>query len=87
MRDRRVPLSGLMMVLFLTQLLLPVVSAFSANPPVEIETSNDLELLHRWGMEPSGELENGWYNPSQGAGTIDLLHRQATLTPTSNWLK
>ena len=85
MRDRRVPLSGLMMVLFLTQLLLPVVSAFSANPPVEIETSNDLELLHRWGMEPSGELENGWYNPSQGAGTIDLLHRQATLTPTSNW--
>ena len=86
MRDRRVPLSGLMMVLFLTQLLLPVVSAFSANPPVEIETSNDLELLHRWGMEPSGELENGWYTLAKVLNNR-LVYRQATLTPTSNGLK
>ena len=85
MGDNRTAVSGFLMVLFLTQLLLPIVAAQSASPDVVVETSNDLALLERWGMEPSGAPENGWYDPSEGVGSINLLYRDATLTATEDW--
>ena len=54
-------------------------------PAIEVNTDAELDLLSQVGIVPTKEHAQGWYDPSEGVGTIDLLYRQATITPLEDW--
>ena len=62
---------------FIVLLLLQIISPFgmenaSATPQTDISTNVDLNLLNNIGINPTGEIKNGWVEPSQALSQIDL---------------
>ena len=76
--------STFLVFLMLAQLAAPIALA-QPSPDVKVETNADLDLLSQLGISPNMELASGWYDSDLGAGTVDLLHRDATVTPIENW--
>ena len=79
-----VRVSTFLVCLMLAQLASPFALA-QTSPDVKVETNADLDLLSQLGISPNMELASGWYDSDLGAGTVDLLHRDATVTPIENW--
>ena len=79
-----VRVSTFLVCLMLAQLAAPIAFA-QPSPDVKVETNADLDLLSQLGISPNMELASGWYDSDLGAGTVDLLHRDATVTPIENW--
>ncbi len=79
-----VRVSTFLVCLMLAQLAAPIAFA-QPSPDVKVETNADLDLLSQLGISPNMKLASGWYDSDLGAGTVDLLHRDATVTPIENW--
>ena len=79
-----VRVSTFLVCLMLAQLGAPIAFA-QPSPDVKVETNADLDLLSQLGISPNMELASGWYDSDLGAGTVDLLHRDATVTPIEKW--
>lgn len=72
--------------LMLIQVLAPVTFIGSAETPSHsVDTTVDLDLLSTVDLQPSGDLANGWFDPSEGAGAIDLIYRDASVIPVQEW--
>ena len=72
--------------LMLIQVLAPVTFASpTSTPGISIDTDVDLELFNTVGISPSGELENGWFNPDEGVGEINLLFRDMGVIAVDDW--
>jgi hypothetical protein len=70
----------------LIQVLAPVTFASpTSTPGISIDTDVDLELFNTVGISPSGELENGWFNPDEGVGEINLLFRDMGVIAVDDW--
>tara|TARA_Y100000589_G_C27198887_1_gene648405 strand:+ start:9089 stop:14668 length:5580 start_codon:yes stop_codon:yes gene_type:complete len=54
-------------------------------PTIDVNTDAELDLLAQVGILPTKEHAQGWYDPAEGIGSIDLLYRQATITPLEDW--
>ena len=80
----RTRVSTFLVCLMLAQLATPLAMS-QPLPSIEIRTDADLELLSEVGIVPSKEHAQGWYEPSEGVGTVDLLYRHATVTPLQDW--
>ena len=75
---------------FIVLLLLQIISPFgmvnaSATPQTDISTNVDLNLLNDIGINPTGEIKNGWIEPSQAVSQIDLHYRDANVIAIENW--
>ena len=81
-RVRAIIFSALMLI----QVLAPITYA---APPLEaemaIETEVDLDLLSAIGLAPSGDMANGWFNPTDGIGEINLLYRDMGVIAVEDW--
>jgi hypothetical protein len=74
-------------VLMMMQVFSPIASAnIPTNPQSIISTSVDLELMEKIGLKASGELENGWFDPEDSSGEIDLLFRQSSVVGLEHWV-
>jgi hypothetical protein len=72
--------------LMLIQVLAPVTFIGSAETPGHsVDTTVDLDLLSTVDLHPSGDLAHGWFDPSEGAGTINLIYRDASVIPVQEW--
>ena len=72
--------------LMLIQVLAPITYASApTGPQVVVETDVDLDLFSTVGLSPSGELENGWFNPEEGVGEINLLFRDMGVVAVGDW--
>lgn len=80
----RARVSTFLVCLMLAQLATPFAMS-QPLPTIEVNTDAELDLLAQVGILPTKEHAQGWYEPSEGIGTIDLLYRQATITPLENW--
>jgi hypothetical protein len=70
----------------LIQVLAPVTFIGSAETPGHsVDTTVDLDLLSTVDLHPSGDLAHGWFDPSEGAGTINLIYRDASVIPVQEW--
>ena len=76
--------STFLVCLMLAQLAAPLATS-QTLPAIDVNTDADLDLLAQVGIQPSKEHAQGWYDPAEGLGTIDLLYRQATITPLEDW--
>jgi len=73
-------------LLMLIQVLAPITYANApTGPQVVVETDVDLDLFSTVGLLPSGELENGWFNPEEGVGEINLLFRDMGVIAVDDW--
>ena len=75
----RARVSTFLVCLMLAQLATPFAMS-QPLPTIEVNTDAELDLLAQIGILPTKEHSQGWYDPSEGIGTIDLLYRQATIT-------
>ena len=80
----RARVSTFLVCLMLAQLATPFAMS-QPLPAIEVHTDAELDLLSQVGIVPTKEHAQGWYDPSEGVGTIDLLYRQATITPLEDW--
>ena len=80
----RARVSTFLVCLMLAQLATPFAMS-QPLPAIEVNTDAELDLLSQVGIVPTKEHAQGWYDPSEGVGTIDLLYRQATITPLEDW--
>ncbi|MDP6224069.1 MAG: S8 family serine peptidase [Candidatus Poseidoniaceae archaeon] len=80
----RARVSTFLVCLMLAQLATPFAMS-QPLPAIEVNTDAELDLLSQVGIIPTKEHAQGWYDPSEGVGTIDLLYRQATITPLEDW--
>ena len=87
MATRRMRVSMFLVAIMLTQLIAPLASSNSSQPVIEIKTDAELKLLSKLGIYPTKSHAEGWYNSEEGAGTIGLLYRDATVTPVEDWPK
>ena len=72
--------------LMLIQVLAPITyAAPSSTPDIILETKVDLGLLSTVEIAPSGELANGWFDPEDGAGEINLLFRDMSVVSLEDW--
>ena len=72
--------------LLLIQIITPLaMTNVSATPQTNITTNVDLNLLNDIGINPSGDVENGWFEPSQALSQINLQYRNANVIPLDNW--
>ena len=72
--------------LLLLQIITPMgMTNVSASPQTDISTNVDLNLLNDIGINPTGEIENGWIEPSQALSQIHLHYRNANVIPIGNW--
>ena len=85
MAARRMRVSMFLVAIMLTQLIAPLASSNSSQPVIEIKTDAELKLLSQLGIYPTKSHAEGWYNSEEGAGTIGLLYRDATVTPVEDW--
>ena len=68
--------------LLLLQIITPMgMTNVSASPQTDISTNVDLNLLNDIGINPTGEIENGWIEPSQALSQIHLHYRNANVIP------
>ena len=80
--------ASIFITLLLLQLFTPMsMSNVSASPQTDISTNIDLNLLNEIGINPSGEIENGWIEPSQALSQIDLHYRDANVIPIGDWVE
>ncbi|MEC7272167.1 MAG: S8 family serine peptidase [Candidatus Thermoplasmatota archaeon] len=87
MATQRMRVSLFLVAIMLTQLIAPLASSNSSQPVIEIQTDAELEVLSQLGIYPTKSHAEGWYNSEEGAGTIGLLYRDATVTPVEDWSK
>ena len=80
----RARVSVFLVCLMLAQLVAPL-AASKPLPSIEVDTDAELDLFAQVGIIPTKEHAQGWYNSNDGSGTIDLLYRQATVTPLEEW--
>ena len=81
-RMRAIAFSALMLI----QVLAPITYAASpSGPEVIVETDIDLELLSAVGLNPSRDMANGWFNPDEGVGEINLLFRDMGVVGVNDW--
>ena len=80
----RARVSVFLVCLMLVQLATPL-AASKPLPSIEVETNAELDVLAQVGILPTKEHAQGWYDSNDGSGTIDLLYRQATVTPLEEW--
>ena len=81
-RMRAITFSALMLI----QVLAPITyAAPSSEPAILIETDIDLELFSQVGLSPSETPANGWFEPREGAGELNLLHRDAGVVALEDW--
>jgi len=81
-RMRAITFSALMLI----QVLAPITYASpSSEPAISIETDIDLELFSQVGLSPSKTPANGWFEPEEGAGELNLLHRDAGVVAIEDW--
>ncbi|MDG1551183.1 MAG: S8 family serine peptidase, partial [Candidatus Poseidoniaceae archaeon] len=72
--------------LLLVQIITPLAMInVSASPQTNITTNVDLDLLSEIGIHPSGDVENGWIEPSKALSQINLLYRNANVIPLDSW--
>ena len=72
--------------LMLIQVLAPVTFiGLAETPDRSVDSAVDLDLLSTVDLHPSGDLANGWFDPSEGAGTINLIYRDASVVPVHEW--
>ena len=80
--------ASIFIALLLLQLFTPMgMSNVSASPQTDISTNIDLNLLNEIGINPSGEIENGWIEPSHALSQIDLHYRDANVIPIGDWVE
>ena len=79
-----VRVSTFLVCLMLAQLASPFAMS-QPQPAIEVNTDAELDLFAKVGIIPTKEHAQGWYDPSEGLGTIDILYRQATVTPLGEW--
>ena len=79
-----VRVSTFLVCLMLAQLASPFAMS-QPQPAIEVNTDAELDLFAKVGIIPTKEHAQGWYDPSEGLGTIDILYRQATVTPLEEW--
>jgi hypothetical protein len=77
---------------FITLLLVQIITPLaminvSASPQTNITTNVDLDLLTEIGIHPSGDVENGWIEPSKALSQINLLYRNANVIPLDSWVE
>ena len=80
----RARVSTFLVSIMLVQLAAPFATS-QALPDIEVKTDAELDLLASIGIVPTKEHAQGWYDPSEGLGTIGLLYREATITPVEDW--
>ena len=80
----RARVSTLLVCLMLAQLAAPFAMS-QPLPTIDVNTDAELDLLAQVGILPTKEYAQGWYDPAEGIGSIDLLYRQATITPLEDW--
>ena len=80
----RARVSTLLVCLMLAQLAAPFAMS-QPLPTIDVNTDAELDLLAQVGILPTKEYAQGWYAPAEGIGSIDLLYRQATITPLEDW--
>ena len=80
----RARVSTFLVCLMLAQLATPFAMS-QPLPTIEVNTDAELDLLAQVGILPTKEHAQGWYDPGEGIGTIDLLYRQATITALEEW--
>ncbi len=72
--------------LMLIQVLAPITyAAPSSTPDVMVEADIDYDLFNSFGLSPSGDLANGWFDAEQGVGELNLLHRDAGVVALEDW--
>ncbi|MBT94125.1 MAG: hypothetical protein CMA60_04790, partial [Euryarchaeota archaeon] len=76
--------STFLVCLMLAQLAAPFAMG-QPLPTIDVNTDAELDLLAQVGILPTKEHAQGWYDPAEGIGSIDLLYRQATITPLEDW--
>lgn len=84
MAARRARVSTFLICLMLAHLATPFASS-QPLPEIEIDTHAELDLFSTMGVLPVQEHARGWYDSSEGVGTIDLLYRDATVTSVEEW--
>ena len=85
MATRRMRVSFFLVTIMLTQLIAPLASSNSSQPGIIVDTDAELDILSQLGINPTKSHAEGWYNAEEGAGTIGLLYRDATVTPVEDW--
>ncbi len=80
----RARVSTFLVCLMLAQLAAPFAMS-QPLPTIDVNTDAELDLLAQVGILPTKEHAQGWYDPAEGIGSIDLLYRQATITPLEDW--
>ena len=86
MAAQRIRISFFLVSIMLVQLLAPLTSANTdTQPGIILETNAELDLLNQLGISPTKSHAEGWYDAEEGIGTIDLLYRDATVTPVEDW--
>ncbi|MEC7485017.1 MAG: S8 family serine peptidase, partial [Candidatus Thermoplasmatota archaeon] len=80
----RARVSTFLVCLMLAQLAAPFAMS-QPLPAIDVNTDAELDLLAQVGILPTKDHAQGWYDPAEGLGTIDLLYRQATITPLGDW--
>ena len=80
----RARVSTFLVCLMLAQLAAPFAMS-QPLPTIDVNTDAELDLLAQIGILPTKEHAQGWYDPAEGIGSIDLLYRQATITPLEDW--
>jgi len=80
----RARVSIFLVCLMLAQLAVPF-SMSQPLPSIDVDTDAELDLLAQVGILPTKAHAQGWYDSSDGIGTIDLLFRQATITAIEDW--
>ena len=84
MPTQRARVSTFLVCLMLAQLAAPFAMS-QPLPTIDVNTDAELDLLAQVGILPTKEHAQGWYDPAEGIGSIDLLYRQATITPLEDW--
>ena len=84
MPTQRARVSTFLVCLMLAQLAAPFAMS-QPLPAIDVNTDAELDLLAQIGILPTKEHAQGWYDPAEGIGSIDLLYRQATITPLEDW--
>ena len=87
MWTKRCVRASIFIALLLLQIITPLgMVNVSASPQTDISTNVDLVLLNDIGINPSGDIKNGWIEPSQSISQIDLHFRDANVIALENWV-
>mgnify|MGYP006082891219 FL=1 len=81
-RRHAVMFSALMII----QVLAPITFIGAAeSPDIGVESTVDFDLFSTVDLHPNGDIIHGWFDASEGAGSVDLLYRDASVVPIDQW--